>query len=78
MTDSGTMKTKNAIGKTGTVYIPVEAKRNNMGKVQVKIQSSLRELDAITDDEEDLKTGNVVYINDVLDGNILLISKSKK
>lgn len=78
MTDSGTLNMKNAIGKTATVYIPVHAKRANMGKVQVKIQGSLRELDAITDDEDELKTGNVVIVLGVLDGNILLISKSSK
>ncbi len=77
MTDSGTLKINNALGKTGTVYIPIEAKRGNIGKVQIKIQGSLRELDAITDDEEDLHTGNVIEVKKVLDGNILLISKSK-
>jgi len=78
LTDTGTLNMKNAIGKTGSVYIPVKAKRSNMGKVQVKIQGSLRELDAITDDEEDLNTGNVVIVLGVLDGNILLIAKSSK
>jgi len=78
MTDTGTLNMKNAIGKTATVYIPVNAKRGNMGKVQVKIQGSLRELDAITDDIEDLKTGNVVIVLGVLDGNILLIARSTK
>lgn len=77
MTDSGTMNINNAKGKTATIYIPVKAKRGNMGKVQVKVQNSLRELDAITDEEEDLKTGSVVLVKDVLDSNVLLVEKSK-
>lgn len=78
LTDTGTLNMKNAIGKTATVYIPVKAKRSNMGKVQIKIQGSLRELDAITDDEDDLETGHVVIVLGVLDGSILLIAKSSK
>lgn len=78
MTDNGTLKIKNALGKTATIYLPVQSKRQNMGKVQIKIQGSLRELDAISDDEEDLSTGNVVEVTGVLDNNVLIVSKSKK
>ena len=77
LTDSGNLNMKNAKGKTGSVYIPIVAKRNGIGKVQVKIQDSLRELDAVTDDDEDLKTGMVVTVTEVFDGNLLLVTKSK-
>lgn len=77
LTDSGNLNMKNAKGKTGSVYIPIAAKRDGIGKIQVKIQSSLRELDAVTDDEEDLKTGMVVTVVKVFDGNLLLVTKSK-
>jgi len=77
MTDSGTMNINNAKGKVATIYIPVKAKRSNMGKVQIKIQSSLRELDAITDEEEDLATNSVVKVIDVINDNVLLVERSK-
>jgi hypothetical protein len=77
MTDSGTLNINNAKGKTASVYIPVIAKRGAMGKVSVKIQGALRELDAITDEEEDLPTNSVVFVKEVLDGNILLVERSK-
>lgn len=77
LTDSGNLNMKNAKGKTGSVYIPIAANREGIGKVQVKIQSSLRELDAVTDDEQDLKTGMVVTVTKVFDGNLLLVTKSK-
>ncbi len=77
LTASGNLNMKNAQGKTASVYIPITKKREGIGKVQVKIQGSLRELDAVTDDEEDLKTGMVVTVTKVFDGNLLLVTKSK-
>ncbi len=78
LTDSGTMKMKNAIGQIGEVYLTVGAKRGNIGKVSVKVQGALRELDALTDDKEDLTMGTVVEVTDIINDNLLLISKSKK
>lgn len=78
LNDSGTLHTKNAIGGIGEVYLPVGAQRANIGKVQIKVQGSLRELDAITDDAHDLATGAVVSVVDVLNNNTLLVTKSSK
>jgi membrane protein implicated in regulation of membrane protease activity len=76
LTDDGTLHIKNAIGKLGEVYLPVEAKRGNIGKINVKVQGSLRELDAVTDDETDLTTGTVIEVKGILGENVLLVSKS--
>ena len=78
LTDSGTMKMKNAVGKVGEVYLTVGASRGNVGKISIKVQGSLRELEAITDDEEDLKMGTVIEVTDIITDNLLLITKSKK
>jgi membrane protein implicated in regulation of membrane protease activity len=78
LTDSGTMSMKNAVGKIGEVYLTVGASRGNIGKISVKVQGSLRELDAITDDDEDLKMGTVIEVTDIITDNLLLITKSKK
>lgn len=77
LTDSGTMSFKNAIGKVGEVYLPINAKRGNIGRVSIKVQGSLRELEAITDDENDLVVGNVIEVTDIIGDNVLLITKSK-
>lgn len=77
LTDSGTMSIHNAIGKIGEVYLPVEAKRANIGRVSIKVQGSLRELEAITDDSKDLPMGTVIEVTDVIGDNVLLITKSK-
>jgi len=75
MVESGNLDFKNAINKTGTVYIPIPASRAGQGKIQVKVQSSLRELDAVTDDIENIKTGMLVVVTEVLDNNILVVKK---
>ena len=44
-------------------------------KIQIKLQSSLREMDAITDSEEDLTRGTLVKVVDTVNDSILLVSK---
>jgi membrane protein implicated in regulation of membrane protease activity len=76
LTDSGTLNTNNAVGGVGEVYLPIHAKRGNIGKVSIKVQSSFRELDAMTDDDLDLPTGTVVNVVSVIKNDILVVTKS--
>ena len=76
LTESGNLNVKNAINKTGTVYIPIPAGRKGEGKIQINIQSALRELDAITDETENIPTGTLVIVTDVLNNNILVVKKA--
>lgn len=76
--ESGTLNIKNAIGQIGEVYITVGKERSSMGKIQIKVQGSLRELEAITDEKEDLVQGNVIKVLEVVSGELLLIEKLKK
>ena len=75
-TESGTLKMKNAIGAVGEVYMEIKSQRGNMGKVQVQVQGTLRTLEAITDDKEDLKQGHIVTVTDIANNNILIVTKS--
>ncbi|WP_298364322.1 hypothetical protein [uncultured Lutibacter sp.] len=75
MAESGTLKMKNAIGVICEVYLPIGANRSKMGKVQIKVQGSLRELEAITDEDEDLKTGAMVKVTEIISAEILLVEK---
>ena len=77
LTDSGTLNMNNAIGKVGSVYLPIPAKRGGLGKVQVKVQG-LRTLDALTDYEEEIKTGAVIDVVEILNNEILLVKPSGK
>ncbi|WP_299521856.1 hypothetical protein [uncultured Lutibacter sp.] len=78
LAESGTLKMKNAIGVICEVYLPIGAKRSKMGKVQIKVQGSLRELEAITDELEDLKTGMMVKVTKIVSAEILLVEKLSK
>jgi hypothetical protein len=75
LNDSGTLVTENAIGAIGDVYLTVGASRSRIGKVNVRIQGALRELEALTDDETDLTQGMVVKVKEVTTNGILIIEK---
>lgn len=72
---SGTLELNNAINKIGNTYLIIPAKRNGLGKVHVKVQGALKELPAMTDDENDIATGRIIKVIDVVDDRILLVSK---
>ena len=76
LTSSGTLKLKNALGNIGEVYITVGANRSSIGKVQIKVQGGLRELEALTDENEDLKQGSVIVVTEVTSNGMLIIKKS--
>ncbi|MBC8755605.1 hypothetical protein H2O64_13085 [Kordia sp. YSTF-M3] len=73
LVSSGTLKLENAIGNVGEVYLTIGANRSKIGKVHVNIQGALRELDALADSEETLKTGTVVKVKDITGTGILIV-----
>lgn len=78
MAESGTLKISNAIGVIGEVYLPIGANRSKLGKIQIKVQGSLRELEAITDAEEDLETTTIIKVIEVVSSELLLVEKLSK
>ena len=78
LAESGTLQMKNAVGVIGEVYLPIGANRSKMGKVQIKVQGSLRELEAITDELEELKTGTMVKVSEIVSAELLLVEKISK
>ncbi|HAF28439.1 MAG TPA: hypothetical protein DCG75_05260 [Bacteroidales bacterium] len=77
LTDNGTLSLKNAVGKVGSVYLTIPAKRGGMGQVQIKVQG-LQTLDAMTDFDEDIKTGAVIEVIEILNKEILVVKPSGK
>ncbi|WP_025667880.1 hypothetical protein [Aquimarina megaterium] len=75
MAESGTLKIKNAIGAIGEVYLPIGANRSSIGKIQIKVQGSLRELEAVTDSEEILSTSTIVKVVEIIGSELLLVEK---
>ncbi|MBE6235024.1 MAG: hypothetical protein E7112_02175 [Bacteroidales bacterium] len=66
---------KSAAGCNGKVYLTVPAERKGTGKVQISINNSIREYDALTDSEDDLKTGTSIRVVEVLDTTTLLVEE---
>ena len=77
MVQSGSLKMENAIGAVGEVYLKIGPKRSTIGKIQVKVQGNLRELEAITDEDEELVMGNVIKVVQVINDQLLLVEKLK-
>ncbi|MFT5860406.1 MAG: uncharacterized membrane protein YhaH (DUF805 family) [Flavobacteriaceae bacterium] len=78
LAQSGTLRISNAIGAIGEVYLPIGANRSRSGKVQIKVQGSLRELEAITDADEDLPTKSLVKVTEIVSDELLLVEKLTK
>jgi hypothetical protein len=78
LAQSGTMQINKAIGSIGEVYLPIGANRSKIGKIHIKVQGSLRELEAITDADEDLKTTSLIKVLEVVSDELLLVEKLTK
>ena len=78
LTDSGTLDYKNALNAIGEVYLTIGANRSKIGKVSVRVQGTLRELDALTDSFTELKSGTIIKIVDVTSNGILIVNQTVK
>jgi hypothetical protein len=63
---------KSAVGCNGTVYLTIPGERSGEGKVQISINNSVREYDAVTDSDA-LKTGTPIRVTEVLNANTVVV-----
>lgn len=70
-----TFYTKNTIGMTAEVYLHIAANRKDSGKIQVSLNGSMHELEALTDGNEDIKTGEQVKIVGMVAESTVLVEK---
>lgn len=71
---NGALKLENAINKTGSTYLFIPPNRSGMGKVHIKVQGTLHELPAMTDDEEEIATGKLIRVRNIINDRILLVT----
>ena len=76
LTEDSTLNLKNAIGKVGSVYLRIPPERSGMGQIQINVQG-FQTLSAMTDESEEIKTGAVVEVTDVINNEILLVKPNK-
>lgn len=77
LSSSGSLKIKNALNQVGEVYLTIGANRSRIGKVHIKIQGGVRELDALTDETSDLHQGDIITVTQITGTGILIVNKHK-
>ncbi len=77
VTDDGTLVMSNAINHMGEVYLTIPPRRTGFGKVQIRIQGRLHELEAVTDDDESIATGRLATVIAVENNEILVVKANK-
>lgn len=73
--DNGNLSIETAIGKSATVYLTIPANAERTGKVSIELQGRLTELEALTKETEPIRTGQLVQVVDVINGNTLLVEE---
>jgi hypothetical protein len=76
LTETGSLNMNNALNGEGEVYLTIPKNKEGYGKIQIKVQGALRELEAVTTDPEDCKTGTIVKVVKVSSNNILTVTKN--
>ena len=69
----GNLDSKNAVGKSGTVYLSIPEKRSGRGKVMVTVQERLTEMEAVTDCDYKLKTGTEITVISVSNQGVVSV-----
>ncbi len=75
---NGTMQLGAAVGKTGEVYIPIPPKGKGRGKINIIVQDKYVELDAVTNSEETLKTGETVRVVSTDEMGLVMVERAIK
>jgi membrane protein implicated in regulation of membrane protease activity len=72
LSESGTVKFSDAIGKVGEVYIPIPPARSGDGKVIVNFQGAERECSAQTLSDTAISTGSKVIVSGFSDETLIV------
>ena len=62
----GSLRIERALGKRGTVYLSIPPSNEGEGKIQLRMQNRIVELQAVTNQTEKLKTGSKIVVIDIL------------
>lgn len=71
----GTIKMEDCVGKSCDVYLRIPASRSGKGKIQISINGTIQEFEAITDEEDMIATGSRVKITEHLGNGTFLVRK---
>ncbi|PKM69044.1 MAG: hypothetical protein CVU95_00195 [Firmicutes bacterium HGW-Firmicutes-2] len=74
---SGNLNYRLAIGKEAQVYIPIPGNKKGQGKIQLMLQERLVEVDAITEENDVISTGETILIVDMLNATTMVVERLK-
>lgn len=69
---SGTLNLYHALDQEGEVYLPIPESNSGRGKVHLKVDGRIRELEAITQGSA-LQTGDPIKVVEILEDNVLRV-----
>jgi hypothetical protein len=72
----GTVRLDQAVGATGTVYIPIPGQHQGIGKISLNLDAQMVELAARTP-AESLPTGTKIVVTKVLQGELVEVMRAK-
>ncbi|RJP22208.1 MAG: hypothetical protein C4527_22210 [Candidatus Omnitrophota bacterium] len=71
--DSGNINYRNAVGKIGSVYIPIPPNQSGPGQIEILIQGRVSFVDAFTNASQKLPGQTRVKVLDLIDSRTLLV-----
>lgn len=74
LSEDNSFKIENTINKTADVYLTIPENKSGKGKVQISVNGSFHELDAMTISSEKLPSGSVIKVIAV-ENNVLIVEK---
>lgn len=76
--ESGNFNSTSALNNVGEVYLVIPEAKSGYGKVHLKVKGALREMDAVTDETQQIPTGSKVKVIDILKDDLLLVETWRK
>lgn len=67
-----------ALDEVGTVYMRIPANKQGVGKIQIKLQGSIKEIEAVTAESSTIPTGTSIRVVDIIDDKIMLVEPIDK
>lgn len=74
LAENNSFKMSQTIGKNCTAYTPIPEAKSGVGKVQISVNGSVHELNAITEGER-LPSGTLLRVKAIETGNLLVVEK---
>ena len=69
----GTINYANAVGKIGSVYLPIPPHRKGIGQIEVLVQGRLKIVQAITDNDKKIGNRVAVRVTELVDTQTILV-----